>query len=43
VNRRIGFIGLGVMGAPMCRKLALKSDDGELYFPVVSRLIGRKH
>ncbi len=25
MNRRIGFIGLGVMGEPMCRNLALKS------------------
>ena len=47
--RRIGFIGLGVMGEPMCRNLALGSGapviacDGELNFPVVSRLIGRKH
>jgi len=25
MNKRIGFIGLGVMGAPICRHLALKS------------------
>jgi 3-hydroxyisobutyrate dehydrogenase-like beta-hydroxyacid dehydrogenase len=87
MNRRIGFIGVGIMGEPMCRNLALKSGasviaydrdrkplarfeahgviaavdasgalnaddrlrqaveagDGDLYFPVVSRLIGRKH
>ena len=43
MSGHIGFIGLGVMGEPMCRNLALKSGDGELYFPVVSRLIGRKY
>ena len=43
MSSRIGFIGLGVMGEPMCRNLALKSGDGDLNFPVVSRLIGRKH
>jgi len=32
VSSRIGFIGLGVMGEAMCRKLALKSGDGEIYF-----------
>lgn len=40
---RIGFVGLGVMGDPMCRNLALNSSDGGLYFSVVGRLIGRKH
>jgi 3-hydroxyisobutyrate dehydrogenase-like beta-hydroxyacid dehydrogenase len=43
VSGRIGFIGLGAMGEPMCRNLALNSGDGELNFPVASRLIGRKH
>ncbi len=41
--KRIGFIGLGVRGEPMCRIPARKSGDGGLYFPVVSRSIGRKH
>jgi len=49
VSSRIGFIGLGVMGEPICRNLAFKfgasvvAHDCESCFSVVSRLIGRKH
>jgi hypothetical protein len=41
--KRIRFIGPGVMGERMCRNLARKSRDGDLYFPVVSRSLDRKH
>jgi len=34
----VGFIGLGVMGEPICRNLVKK---GEAYFPVIARLIDR--
>jgi 3-hydroxyisobutyrate dehydrogenase-like beta-hydroxyacid dehydrogenase len=32
VSARIGFIGLGVMGEPMCRNLALKSGAGVIAY-----------
>ncbi|MBE0624470.1 MAG: NAD(P)-dependent oxidoreductase [Burkholderiales bacterium] len=32
MNRQIGFIGLGVMGEPICRNLALKSGAGVLAY-----------
>ena len=32
----IGFIGLGVMGGPMCRNIALKHDGDVVAFDLVS-------
>jgi 3-hydroxyisobutyrate dehydrogenase-like beta-hydroxyacid dehydrogenase len=32
MNKRIGFIGLGVMGEPICRNLALKCGTGVLAY-----------
>ena len=33
----------GALNADNCLRKAVEAGDGELYFPVVSRLIGRKH
>jgi 3-hydroxyisobutyrate dehydrogenase-like beta-hydroxyacid dehydrogenase len=33
----------GALNADNCMRKAVEAGDGELYFPVVSRLIGRKH
>ncbi len=37
----IGFIGLGVMGEPMCRNLAAKSGEGVLGYDVNPAPVGR--
>ena len=44
--KTIGFIGLGVMGEPICRNLVKKSgadaNSGGAYFPVIAKHIGRQ-
>ena len=35
-NKTLGFIGLGVMGEPMCRNLAVKSGQPVTAFDVHS-------
>ena len=40
-DQKLGFIGLGVMGEPMCRNLAAKSRHAGLDAPSIAREIER--